>query len=161
MSGREKYSRKIDILGITSIGFFFILIGIVFLANPDLLTKILDFFHDFELQEVCPGILFYGPASPPSTHAVVYTAAFQFCFGYALFLCGILFARFTLRDTLGRKAWTFSGILFWFGAAAGVWALMAGSIDWFMFLGLLIVLIGLVIVVRCMISLLFGGRVRN
>lgn len=155
VSGLKRGSEKIDVLAIASIGFFFVLIGIVFAANPDLITKISDFFRDFELQEVYPGVSFYGPASPVSTHSVVFSAAFQFCFAFAVFQCGILAARFALRESVGRKAGTFSGMLFWFGAAVGVWALMAESIDWFMFLGLLVVLVGLVIAIRCTISFVF------
>lgn len=152
-----KYPEKIDFLAIVSLGFFLLLVGIIFASTPDLPKKIYDFGRDFRLQTVYPGVSFYGPSSV-SSHTAVYNAAFQFCIGFAVFQVAILAARFAINDSIGRKAGTFSGLFFWFGAAAALWALMVGSIDWFMFLGWLVVLIGVVIAVRCAIAFVFYGK---
>lgn len=151
----ERRSEKIDFLAIVSLGFFLLLVGMIFAATPDLPSKIYDFGRDFGRQLVYPGVYFYGPVSPVTSHTVVYNAAFQFCIGFAVFQVAILAARFALNESIGRKAGTFSGLFFWFGAATALWSLMAGSIDWFMFLGWLVVLIGVVIAVRCAIALVF------
>jgi hypothetical protein len=150
-----KDRERIDLLGIVSIGFFLILAGVILAANPGLPSRIYEFFLDFRLQPVYPGVSFYGPASV-SGHETVYSAAFQFCLGFAIFQVAILAARFILHEPARRKAGTFSGLFFWFGAAAALWLLVAGSIDWFIFLGWLVVLVGLAITVRCVIAPLLG-----
>jgi len=130
-------------------------LGMIFAAAPDLPRKIYDFGRDFRLQQVYPGVSFFAPTS---NHPVVYNAAFQFCFIFGVFQVAILGARFVLRESVRRKARTFSNLIFWFGAAAALWLLMAGSIDWFMFLGWLVVLIGIAIAVRCAINFVFWEK---
>jgi hypothetical protein len=152
-----RYPEKIDFLAIVSLGFFLLLVGMIFASTPDLPKKIYDFGRDFTLQQVYPGVSFFAPSSVYN-HMTVYNAAFQFCIGFAVFQVAILAARFAINDSIGRKAGTFSGLFFWFGAAAALWALMVGSIDWFMFLGWLVVLIGVVIAVRCAIAFVFYGK---
>ena len=150
--GLGRYPEKIDFLAIVSFGFFLLLVGMIFAATPGLPGKIYDFGRDFRLENAYPNVSFFAPTSD---HPVVYNAAFQFCIGFAVFQVAILVARFALNESIGRKAGTFSGLFFWFGAAAALWALIAGSIDWFIFLGWLVVLIGVVIAVRCAIALVF------
>jgi hypothetical protein len=157
VSGLRRYPKRIDFFAIVSVGFFLLLVGVIFAAAPNLPREIYDFFRGFRLQEVYPGVSFFAPTSNPS---VVYNAAFQFCFVFGIFQAAILGARFVLNDSLGRKAGTFSGLIFWFGAAAALWMLMAESIDWFVFLGWLVVLIGIAIVVRCAINFVFWKSVR-
>ena len=145
----KKRRRGIDILGIASLGFFLVLIGVIFAFTPGLPGEISDFAHDLELQEVYPGVSFYAPVS---AHPVLYNAAFQFCLIFAVFQVAILAARFILKESIGRKSGTFSGLFFWFGAAAVLRLLMAGSVDWFIFLGSLVVLVGIVVTVRSSIA---------
>jgi len=155
--GLRRYPGRIDFLAIVSVGFFLLLVGMIFAATPNLPREIYDFGRGFRLQQVYPGVSFFAPTSNPS---VVYNAAFQFCFLFGIFQVAILGARFVLNESVGRKAGTFLGLFFWFGAAAALWLLMAGSIDWFMFLGWLVVLIGVVITVRCAISFVFWKSAR-
>lgn len=157
MFSLRRYPKKIDFLAIISAGFFLLLVGMIFVATPNLPREIYDFFRGFRLQQVYPGVSFFAPTSNP---AVVYSIAFQFCFVFGIFQAAILGARFVLNDSVGRKAGTFSGLIFWFGAAAALWLLMSGSIDWFIFLGWLVVLIGIAIAVRCAINFVFWKSAR-
>ncbi len=157
MFSLRRYPKKIDFLAIVSAGFFLLLVGMIFATTPNLPREIYDFFRGFGLQQVYPGVSFFAPTSNPT---VVYNAAFQFCFVLGIFQVAILGARFVLNDPVGRKAGTFSGLIFWFGAAAALWMLMAGSIDWFIFLGWLVVLIGIAIAVRCAINFVFWKSAR-
>jgi len=68
----------------------------------------------------------------------------------------LLGLRFVLRDTLSRKAETLSGIIFWLGAGLLLNMLLVENIDWFAFLGGLIIFVGLSLVVRSLVVLLFG-----
>ena len=151
----ERRSEGIDLLGIVSVGFFFVLIGAIFAVTPNLPSKIDNFVHDFQQAEVWPGTSFYAPAS---NHPVLYNALFQFCLIFAIFQVAILAMRFKLKESIGRKSGTFSGLFFWFGAATALNLLNAGSIDWFIFLGWLIVLIGIVITVKSAISFAFWKK---
>ena len=153
--GLGRYPKKIDFLAIVSAGFFLLLVGMIFATTPNLPREIYDFFRGFGLQQVYPGVSFFAPTS---NLTVVYNAAFQFCTFFGIFQVAILGARFVLRESVRRKGGTFSGLIFWFGAAAALWLLMAGSIDWFIFLGWLVVLIGIAITVRCAITFVFWEK---
>ena len=151
----EKSSSKFDILGLLSFGFFLVLLGAIFALTPGLPNKIIDFVRDFHRTEVYSGVIFFAPSSK---HPVIYNAAFQFCLVFAIFQVVVLVARFAIRDSIGRKAETLSGIVFWFGAAAALNSLIFASLDWFVFLGWLIVLIGLAIVIRSAVAFAFWGK---
>lgn len=151
----ERYA-KIDLLGIASFGFFLVLIGVIFAITPDLPDRIYDFYHDFQLQEVYPGGV--SLPAPASNHPVVYGALFQFCLIFAIFQVIILVVRFILKESIKRKSGTFSGLFFWFGAAIALNLLKVGSIDWFIFIGWLVVLVGIVIVVKSAISFAFWKK---
>jgi hypothetical protein len=153
--GLRRSSERINILAIASIGFFLLLVGMIFAATPNLPREIYDFGRDFTPEKVYDNVSFLAPTSD---HPVVYNAAFQFCLIFGVFQVAILSVRFVLRESVRRKAGTFSGLIFWFGAAAALWMLMAGSIDWFIFLGWLVVLIGIAITVRCAITFVFWEK---
>lgn len=146
---RER-SKKTDMLGIVSLGFFLVLIGAIFMTTPSLSDKIRLFFHDFQLEEVRPSVYF---PIPKSSHQPLYNAVFQLCLAFAVFQVLILIARFGLREPINKKSETFSGLFFWFGAAAALNSLSTGGIEWLTFWGWIVVLIGAVIVVRSTISL--------
>ena len=154
----KRHSEKIDLLGIASFGFFLALIGVIFAITPNLPDRIYDFYHDFQLQEAYPGV---SLPAPVSNHPVLYGALFQFCLIFAIFQVVILVARFILKESIKRKSGTVSGLFFWFGAAVALSSLKSGSIDWFIFLGWLVVLVGTVIVVRSAISFAFWKTLKK
>lgn len=154
----KKRPEKIDILGIASFGFFLVLIGVIFAVTPELPSKISDFVNDFQLQLVYPDVSFYAPAS---NHPILYNAAFQFCLIFAIFQVAILVARFIRKESISRKSGTFSGLFFWFGSAAALGLLKFERIDWFIFLGWLIVLVGIVITVRSSVAFAFWEKVNS
>ena len=149
----ERGPEKWDRLGFVSLGFFLILVGTIYLITPNIYDEFVAFFKDFKLKEVAPNMFFPSPAS---NHPVVYEAVMKFCFGFGLFQIMILGLRFVLRDTLSRKAETLSGIIFWLGAGFLLNMLLVKNIDWFAFLGGLIIFVGLSLVVRSLVVLLFG-----
>lgn len=146
--------KKRDLLGIISFGLFLILVGVIFAITPDLNNAARDFIKDFELKKADGNLFLPAPAHPPR-HNVVYTAVGQFCLVWSIFQIGILFSRFFLRDTIHKKAETFSGIIFWLGAAYIINLLRAESISWFAFLAEILMLIGLVIIARSLVELLY------
>ena len=159
MPRHERQHEKRDILGLASFGFFVFLIGVIWVITPNLSQKVIDFFKDFELaEEIFPNVFLPAPADH---HPVVYTALSRFCFVFGLFQIVILVLRFFFREPLGRVAGTFSGIVFWLGVGFVSNLLAAGTIEWFGFVGWFIVFIGLSLVVRSVLVLLFEAALRK
>jgi len=154
----ERRSEELDRLGFASFGFFLVLLGVIFLVTPNLGDEIIAFFKDFELVEVYPNVFFPAPAS---NHPVLYTAVAEFCIAFGLFHIAILFLRFYLRDHLSRKAGAVSSVVFWLGTGYLLTVLLAGNVDWFVFLSELIILVGLSLVVRSLVTLLFETVLRG
>jgi len=140
----EKRSKQTDVIGVVNIGFFLLLLGVILAVTPNLSDRIYDFVNNFEIREITPNV--YFPA-PKSDHPVLYIAIFQFCLVFAIFQVFVLGARFILKDPINKKAGTFSSIIFWIGASWIVSLLIAKTIEWFVFLGGLITLIGISIVI--------------
>lgn len=72
-------------------------------------SEIDNFVHDFQLENVYPGVSFHASASK---HPVLYNAMFQFCLIFAIFQVGILVTRFFLKESISRKSGTFSVLFF-------------------------------------------------
>ena len=154
----ERRSKELDRLGFASFGFFLVLIGVIFLVTPNLGDKIVEFFEDFELVEVYPKVFLPAPAS---NHPVLYTAVAEFCIVYGLFYIAILILRLYFGDYLERKAGALSGAVFWLGAGYLLNILLAEIIGWFAFLSWLIIMVGIALVVRSIVILLFETVLRG
>jgi len=159
MTKHERRYEKRDILGLASFGFFLLLIGVIWIITPNLFQKVIDFFNSFKPEEeIFPNVFLPAPAG---RHTVVYTALARFCFAFGLFQIVILVLRFVFRESLNRIAGTFSGVVFWLGVGFVSNLLAAGTVKWFGFLGLVIVLVGLSLVVRSLLILLFEVALRK
>jgi len=152
MTRGERRSEGWDRLSLASLGFFLILIGAILLVTPNYRNEFVSFFRDFHLVKVTPNV---SLPAPKSSHPIVYTAVMEFCIAYGLFQIAILVFRFALRDPIDRKAGTASGIVFWLGAGYLLSMLLTESIGWFDFLAGLAIFVGLSIVVRGFVTLLF------
>ena len=137
-----------------SAGFFFILIGAIFVTTPNLFDKIIDLFRDFDIVRV-PNmeILLPAPASP-GTHSLVYSAVTEFSFVWGLFQIVILALRFIAHSPLSKKAETVSGLVFWLGASFLISTFLNETttvITWFVFWAAIMMLIGLSLIIRAII----------
>ena len=150
--GKERRSEGTDWLSIVSIGFFLVLLGVIWIITPDCSSEVVTFFKSFHLENVTERIILPVPGLD---HSVVYTAAMQFCLAFGVFHIVILALRFVLRESMDRKTGTISGIVFWLGAGFFLNMLAAGDIGWFGFLAGLIICIGLLIIVSSLVKLLF------
>lgn len=139
-----------DLIDIITFGLFIILIGIFFLITPDLLNRILFFFKDLELKKYSTFI--YIPY-PKSEHSILFNTLYNFCLFFAIIHIPILAARFILKDPVDKKGDTFSGLIFWFGAAYIINSLLENNIGWIEFIGYLIVLIGITLVISSSVKL--------
>ena len=144
--------KKQDVLGLISLGFFFVLLGVIIVITPNWYSAARSFVKDFELVKVNQNI---SLPAPESNHPVIYRAIERFCLVWGLFQIGILVSKFFLRETVHKKAETFSGIIFWLGAAYVTNLLLTESISWFAFLAGLITLVGITIIARSLVVLLY------
>ena len=150
--------RRENWIGLLSFGFFIMLFALFFVIVPDYYTKVMNFFHSFELQAVFNNVLLPAPQGP---HPVVYETVMQFCVVFGLFQFAILGLRFYFKSPITKIAETSSNIVTWLGAAYMFSLLLARTLEapeWFRFLGGIIAVFGLSLIVRSVIVLLFWKK---
>jgi len=152
-SGGFRYRHRDGMLSAVAAGFFLILVGALFVTNPDLPNKLINFFNNFELQQISNSNVYLPAPKDPETFLLVYRTVEQFCLIWAVFLVAMLGARFILGSSARRKADGLGDIVFWFGAAYLVQTYLVQTwlldvTKWFEFWALIIVLIGASMVVR-------------
>jgi hypothetical protein len=152
-SGSKGFSHrhKEGLLSAISIGFFLILVGTLFVLNPDLPNKIIDLARpeNFELKTVAPGLNVSLPIPKnPRAHLLIYQTVEQFCLVWAVFLVGVLGVRFIFGSPARRKAEGLGNAVFWFGAAYLVQTLLVDTTKWFEFWATITALIGVSLIVR-------------
>jgi len=142
------------LFGAISAGFFFLLVGAIFVITPSLFERIFDFFGNFEVVSVPnTGISLLAPTRPWA-HSIVYRATEQFCFAFGFFQIVILALRFIARSPVGKKAETSGNVVFWLGAGYLISLFLTQTTtweDWFAFWSAIIILLGSTLIVRAII----------
>lgn len=134
-----------------SAGFFFLLVGAIFITTPNLFNKLMDFFRDFHIARV-PNTFIYLPApASPRIHSVVYVAVEQFSYVWGLFQIAILAFRLVARSPWSKKAETTSNFVFWIGLGYLTRTLLIETTTWFVFWSGIIMLLGLSLIIRAII----------
>ncbi len=151
----EKKGRKpregADWLGLVSFGFFFILIGTLWVVTPNLTEKVIEFFKDFKLVNLTEHIVLPAPVH---SHPVVYTAALQFCLVFGVFQIIILILRFFFGSSLNKKAETLSGAVFLLTVGFFLQMLINETIGWLGLIGGIITSVGLAVTLSSLLKLL-------
>jgi hypothetical protein len=155
---RESYLSAI------SVGLFLLLIGVFFVATPNLYDKTGEFFTGFNVTTPVTSsqwnITLPAPMHP-ETHSVVYLAVEQFSFAWGIFLVSLLALRLVLRSPLRKKAENVSDIVSWLGAGYLVSIYLnetTKTTTWFTFWAAIIVLIGVSLIVRAVVLAVFRPR---
>jgi hypothetical protein len=136
-----------------SAGFFFLLVGIIFVITPNLFDAILGFFDDFGLVDVPnTSIMFFGPESP-QLHLTVYQAAGQLSIALAIFQVFMLALRFTFPSSLGKRAETMGNLVYWAGAAFLLQSLAIETTQqWFAFWSAILIVAGISLIARAAVT---------
>ncbi len=160
--------RREGLLSAVSVGFFLLLIGVLFVIKPNLYADTVIFFNNFNATSTVRNTQIKLPAPDALRSATnstvrqanldVYSAAQQFSLAWGIFLIALLVMRFVFDSTRRRKADNISDIVFWFGA---IYLIQTWLIDptnslpyptdaqpWFEFWSMIIVLIGVSLIVR-------------
>lgn len=148
----KKRLKGPDWLSILSLGFFLVLLSIIWIITPNLTEQVKTFFtpENWRLENVTENIAF---PKPEHNYPKLYTAAMQFCYIFGIFHIAILALRLVLRESLDRMGGTVSSITFWLCAGFFLGMLASGTIEWFSFLAGIIISIGLVIIISSIIKL--------
>lgn len=118
----HRYGHREGIITAISAGFFFILVGAIFIMTPNLFSRTLDFIQGGPqglgiVQIPNTGIYFIAPNNPfTAGHATVYRAIQEFSLVWGIFQIVLLIIRVATRSTLGRIAENASNIAFGLGA---------------------------------------------
>lgn len=135
-----------------SAGFFFILVGAIFVTAPNLFDNIIAFFRDFDIVSVphTENLLLPAPVSP-SAHLDVYSAVTKFSLIWGLYQIAVLALRFIAHSPLSKKAETASNLVFWLGASHLINTFLIETTKWFVFWATIIMLVGVSLIARAVI----------
>lgn len=131
-----------------SIGFVLLLVGALFVINPDLFGNILEFFRDFELVDVPNTDIMFPAPEFPQLHSSVYQAAGQFSIALGVFQVVILALRFVIPSSWGKRSETIGNFVYWVGASFLIQYFLLESTQWFTFWSTIIILVGVSIIAR-------------
>ena len=152
------------LISAVSVGFFFLLIGAIFVVTPNLFDRIMDFYRDFEIRTLphTENVFLPAPLNPYS-HMEVYTAVWQFSIVWGIFQIVILAFRYVAGSPFSKKAETAGNMVFWLGASYLIDLLRNATSrvpflntptpleGWFAFWAMIIVLIGISLIARAII----------
>ncbi len=143
-----------NVITAISIGFFLVLVGILFVITPNLFGEIIDLLSDFKLVEVVPNsdIIFPAPESL-NAFSVVYVAAAQLSFALGIFQIVILALRFFISSPWQKRAESVGNLVFWLGTGFLIQSFLIEPIlleatQWFMFWSTVIMMIGVSLIAR-------------
>jgi len=146
--------RRENWIGLLSFGFFVMLFSLFFIIVPDYFEKVSIFFNDFKLQEITHNVLLPAPADV-NEHLVVYETVMRFCIVFGLFQFFVLALRLNFKSHMNKVAETTSNIVLWLGAAYIFSLLLSKAIEWFPFVGGIITVVGVSLIARSLVVLLF------
>jgi hypothetical protein len=151
------------------VGFFLILIGALFITNPNLFDNVVKFLSNFKITQVGTTDIYVPAPENIGDYIDVYLAARQFSLVWGVFLIGMAGARFILGSHVRRKAENIGDIVFWLGATYLIQTFLVQTtqalpqtIDatkWFEFWATIIVLVGVSLIARAIFLLV--ARARN
>lgn len=150
-------------LSAVSIGFFLIVIGVLFVTTPNLSDSVVKFLSNFTTEQVGSTGIYIPVPQNLVNNGDVYMAVRQFSIIWGVFLIAMLGARFVFGSTVRRLSENVGDIVFWLGAAYLVQTfLVASTVDttkWFEFWAAIIMLIGVSLIARGIF--LAAARLRN
>ena len=131
-----------------SAGFFFLLIGIIFVVTPNLFDGIINFIDNFGLVNV-PNTNIIVPAPEiQRAHLTVYEAAGQFSIALAIFQIVVLALRFVIPSSWEKRSETVGNFIYWTGSAYLIQLFLIDTTQWFTFWSTIIIVIGFSLIVR-------------
>lgn len=139
-------------------GFFLILVGILFISTLSLADNVITFLSHFQTAQVGSTNIYIPAPEHLGDYIDIYLAARQFSLVWGVFLIAMLGARFLFDSPLRRKAENLGDIVFWLGTVYLVQTFLVQTtqatpqtIDvtkWFQFWAAIIMVIGISLIAR-------------
>jgi len=149
------HRHREGLLSAASAGVFLVLIGTLFMINPNLFDNITTYFNNFNVTQVNNSTIYLpSPIEPPKNSSVlaanqaVYSAVEQFSLAWGIFLIILLAVRFVTYSPTRKKADNLGDIAFWLGTTYLTRTYLIDTSKWFVYWSLIIVLIGISLIVR-------------
>lgn len=145
-------------LSAISVGFFFILISVLFISYLplNLWDTLISFFATFTLTPIVNSQITLIAPSNPSAFTVLYAAFFQFCIAIGIFNVAMVVLRFWLKSSTDKKAEAIGNIVFWFGTAYLITIYLTSSVNsdtWFVFWVWVLIVLGWSFIARAFVFL--------
>jgi len=158
LNPRHMYEHQHDgLISAVSFGGFLIILGLIFVATPDLWQHITSFFDNLTTQAVPLGsgtsnVVLPAPANP-AAHQALYKALINFDAAIGALQVILLVMGVGLHVSTGKIAEKVGDLVFWFGAAVLVQIfLLQGTLgSWFQYWAALIILIGITLIARAFV----------
>lgn len=157
LDSRRRRDRN-PVIGAVSVGFFFLLIGIMLLSIPDAVTNTESFLNDLITARVpnLNQVVLPAPAHP-AAHQGFYALVAEFSLAWGVFQVFILLLKIVFRSTIRSIAETVSGIITWLGTYYLVTTfLIVGTLTtWFAFWALVLTLWGISMLARAIVLAIY------
>lgn len=155
------------VLSAVSVGFFLILVGLLFISTPSLYDNVVKFFSNFKTQQIGNTNISLPVPQKLTDYLDTYVTIRQFSVIWGIFLIAMLGARLILGSSMRRLAENVGDITFWLGAAyliqiflvAPTQASTIDSTQWLEFWATIVSLIGISLIVRAIF--LAAARLRK
>lgn len=152
-----------SLLSAAGAGFFFLLIGMIFVTTPSLLDNISRLFSSNGFTTIpVPNTTISLPAPHPlDGYLVIYRAAGLFSLIWGIFEIALVVLRFALRSPTRRKAEGVGNVVFWLGTSYLINFYLNASIDndpapWFVFWTMILMLLGVSLIARAAVLAVMG-----
>jgi len=141
------------LLSAASAGFFFILVGTIFVTTPALIDGIVELFRPDRIGTVqVPNTVVYLPAPiSPAAHLVIYQAVGLFSLVWGIFEIAMLMLRFSFHSPTSKKAENAGSIVFWLGTSYLISVYLNETVTtttWFVFWTTILMLLGFSLIAR-------------
>ena len=161
---RFSHRYRESLLSAVSAGFFFLLVGTIFVTKPGLVDGIQKLFSadSIKWNTTVPHTEIFLPApTHPADHLVVYQAVGLFSLIWGIFEIAMLVLRFSLGSPTRKKAENAGDIVFWLGTSYLINIYLNESVTieaWFTFWAVIVMLLGFSLIIRAAVlaALRFG-----
>ncbi|MBT8171864.1 hypothetical protein KJN74_03225 [Candidatus Bathyarchaeota archaeon] len=149
MNTKDKSQKNNEgLFSAISAGFFLLLLGTIFVLNPNLFGETIDLLRDIAIVDVPnTDISFLGIESPP-LHLAVYEAAFQISIALVVFQVIILGLRFVFQSSRIKRSETVGNIVYWSGTSYLIHLFLIENTQWFVFWSTILIIVGISLIIR-------------
>jgi hypothetical protein len=149
----DSTKKKPDLYGegfftAVSAGFFFLLVGVIFIITPNLFNAAVDFLQNLELARVPNTDIFLPQPTNLASNLTVYQAVGQIAIVVCAFQLFMIALRFVFHSSMNKRAETVGNLVYWAGAAFLVQTYLVDSMQWFVYWALLIIVVGVSLIAR-------------